>query len=116
MRFTIHLVSAADYWPLALAIRDARRALWERITKHEPLDEPAAKLREALKDGPLRRKEIEAVIGKDAMQGIGAWVDLVRVPPQGTWEKRRADNFGLAEDWLPQPEIEDPLGTWSRAI
>ena len=109
MRFTIHLVSAADYWPLALAIRDARRALWERVTKHAPLDEPAAKLREALKDGPLRRKEIEAVIGKDAMQGIGAWVDLVRVPPQGTWEKRRADNFGLAEDWLPQPAVKDPL-------
>jgi len=109
MRFTIHLVSAADYWPLALAIRDARRAWWERVTKHESLDEPAAKLRAALKDGPLRRKEIEAVIGKDAMQGIGAWVDLVRVPPQGTWEKRRADNFGLAEDWLPQPEVKDPL-------
>ena len=94
---------------LSASVTASRRALWERITKHEPLDEPAAKLREALKDGPLRRKEIEAVIGKDAMQGIGAWVDLVRVPPQGTWEKRRADNFGLAEDWLPQPEVKDPL-------
>jgi hypothetical protein len=106
MRFTIHLVSAADYWPLALAIRAARRA-W---AKDAALADAAAKLREALKDGPLRRKEIEAVIGKDAMQGIGAWVDLVRVPPQGTWEKRRADNFGLAEDWLPQPEVGDPVG------
>ena len=28
MRATIHLVSRADYWPLALAIRDARRAWW----------------------------------------------------------------------------------------
>ena len=27
MRVTIHLVSRADYWPLADAIRDARRAL-----------------------------------------------------------------------------------------
>lgn len=110
MRFTIHLVSAADYWPLAFAIRGARRAWWERAAKHEPLEAAAATLREALQDGPLRRKEIEAMIGKDAMQGVGAWVDLVRVPPQGTWEKRRADSFGLAEDWLPQPEVDDALG------
>src|SRR4051794_25653084 len=30
MRATIHLVSAADYWPLAIAIREARRAGWLR--------------------------------------------------------------------------------------
>ena len=33
MRVTIHLVSRADYWPLALAIRAARRALWLRATQ-----------------------------------------------------------------------------------
>jgi hypothetical protein len=26
---------------------------------------------------------------------------MVRVPPSGTWERRRADLYGLAEDWLP---------------
>ena len=30
MRHTIHLVSRADYWPLALAVREARRAHWLR--------------------------------------------------------------------------------------
>jgi hypothetical protein len=25
---------------------------------------------------------------------------MVRVPPSGTWERRRADLYGLAEDWL----------------
>src|SRR4051794_2290392 len=30
MRITIHLVSAADYWPLAIAVREARRAGWLR--------------------------------------------------------------------------------------
>jgi hypothetical protein len=105
MRVTIHLVSAADFWPLATAIRDARRELWRRTTKREPLEAEAATLRAALRDGPLRRKEIEALIGKEAMHGVGLWVDLVRVPPHGTWEKRRADLFGLAEDWLPRPEI-----------
>lgn len=106
MRVTIHLVSACDFWPLAIAIRDARRELWRRTTKREPLEAEAATLREALRDGPLRRKEIEALIGKEAMQGVGLWVDLVRVPPHGTWEKRRADRFGLAEDWLPRPALE----------
>ena len=31
------------------------------------------------------------------------WVDLVRVPPSGTWERRRADLYAAAEDWLPPP-------------
>src|SRR5215212_3275212 len=30
MRVTIHLVSAADYWPLAVGVRDARRERWLR--------------------------------------------------------------------------------------
>ena len=101
MRSTIHLVSRADYWPLALAIRDARRAWWQRVTKQRRRStRPAATLREALQDGPLKRKEIEALIGKEALHGIGMWLDLVRVPPSGTWERRRADLYGLAEDWL----------------
>jgi hypothetical protein len=33
------------------------------------------------------------------------WVDMVRVPPSGTWERRRADLFALAEDWIGPPEI-----------
>jgi hypothetical protein len=32
--------------------------------------------------------------------GVQMWVDLVRVPPSGTWEQRRADLYATAEDWL----------------
>jgi hypothetical protein len=32
--------------------------------------------------------------------GVSLWLDLVRVPPSGTWDRRRADLFGLAEDWI----------------
>jgi hypothetical protein len=28
------------------------------------------------------------------------WVDLVRAPPAGTWERRRADVYADAESWL----------------
>ena len=51
----------------------------------------------------MKRKAIEELIGKEAFHGIGLWVDMVRVPPSGTWERRRADLFGLAEDWLGPP-------------
>jgi len=35
-----------------------------------------------------------------AFNGIGMWLDLVRVPPAGTWERRRADIYATAENWL----------------
>ena len=54
----------------------------------------------------MKRKEIEALIGKEAAHGVGLWVDLVRVPPSGTWERRRADLYGLAEDWLGPPHVD----------
>ena len=31
LRATIHLVSAADYWPFAIAVREARRGWWRRV-------------------------------------------------------------------------------------
>jgi hypothetical protein len=40
--------------------------------------------------------------------GVGHWVPLVRVPPAGTWEKRRADLYGLAEEWVdPDPQLSE---------
>jgi hypothetical protein len=109
MRVTIHLVSREDFWPIALAVRDARRTWWLRAYP-EPgsraMAASARKLRAALSGGgALRRTEVEALLGKDRARGVGLWVDLVRVPPSGTWERRRADLFGLAEDWIgPPPE------------
>ena len=108
MRVTIHLVSRADYWPMALAVRDARRTLWLRATRHavsaEELQSAAQVVRERVREGPIRRNELDGLIGKDRSIGAGLWVDLVRTPPSGTWERRRADLFGAAEDWVgPAP-------------
>jgi hypothetical protein len=104
MRSTIHLVSREDYWPLALAVRDARRAQWLGARKDQTeaqLRRAAAKLRRTLAGGEtITRKELDALVGKELALGAGLWVDLVRVPPSGTWERRRADLFGLAEDWV----------------
>jgi hypothetical protein len=101
LRSTIHLVSKADYWPLALAVRDARRASWRRATKQTAdMDAAAERLRAALAGGALKRTEIDGLLGKDVAHGIGLWLDMVRVPPSGTWERRRADLYAAAEDWL----------------
>ena len=42
MRSTIHLVSRADYWPFAIAVREARRTWWLRATKRRRAPEAAA--------------------------------------------------------------------------
>ncbi len=31
---------------------------------------------------------------------------MVRVPPSGTWERRRADLYGLAEEWAGPPKAD----------
>jgi winged helix DNA-binding protein len=108
MRNTIHVVSRADYWPLVIAVRTERMA-WSRSvqrTDGRAVRRAAERLRRFLADGPRRQKEIA-----DAglwVPGVGIWLDLVRVPPSGTWERRRADLFGLAEDWVgPEPELDE---------
>jgi Winged helix DNA-binding domain len=103
MRSTIHLVAAGDYWPFALAVRDARRRSWLRSVPDATAPKMAGAartVRNALAGGPLTRAQIDELVGKDRARGVGLWVDMVRVPPSGTWERRRADLYGLAEDWL----------------
>jgi len=107
MRSTIHLVSARDFWPFADAVRGPRREWWQRVTRPRPTDAEMAAaaeaLRGALADGPLRRAEVEELLGKPAARAVGMWIDLVRAPPSGTWERRRADLYAPAEDWVEPP-------------
>jgi Winged helix DNA-binding domain len=114
MRSTIHLVSAADYWPFAEGIRRARREWYVRVTRGKPavtdIEAAAEKLREGLVAGPMRRSEIEALIGRDLVAPVGQWLDLVRVPPAGTWERRRADLFARADLWLPRAAVTEGEG------
>ena len=113
MRSTIHLVSASDYWPFAIATRKARRESWLRHHEGTPRGMAAAarRLRARMGDGPVRRAEIEELLGRPAALGVGLWLDMVRVPPSGTWEHRRADLYGAAEDWLGPPSIEPDEAT-----
>ena len=113
MRSTIHLVSRRDFWPLALATREARRASWLRSVP-EPgaraMADAARTLRAELDGGSMKRAEMEALLGKNRARAVGLWIDLVRVPPSGTWERRRADLYAAAEDWLGEPAGDEAEG------
>jgi hypothetical protein len=115
MRITIHLVAQRDFWPFAIATRAARRTLWLRSmrggTDEAQMQELAARVREHLTrtGAPISRKELDALVGQPHALGVGQWIDLVRVPPAGTWERRRADLFAAAEDWIgpPPPQLSE---------
>jgi Winged helix DNA-binding domain len=111
MRETIHVVSRRDYWPFAVAIRAAQREWFLRVQRPRPkerdLERQAKRLRELLADGPRRQEELVEIVGR-RWGMVGAWLELVRVPPSGTWEKRRANIFQTAEQWVgPEDVAED---------
>jgi hypothetical protein len=106
LRATIHLVSRRDYWPFALAIDEPLREWWFRATKRADerrrLRAIDTRSRRLLAQGPRRKKEILDALDLPSSDfvGVGLWTPLVRVPPSGTWDQRRADLYGLAEQWV----------------
>jgi hypothetical protein len=110
MRATIHLVSAADYWPVAIGVRRGRREAWLNTSYRKDysarqMSSAASKLRKRLGDGAMSRKEIHELLGEDSVvtNGVNMWLDLVRVPPSGTWDRRRADLYAASDHWLGKP-------------
>jgi hypothetical protein len=49
-------------------------------------------------------------LGAGFVGNLGLWVDIVRVPPSGTWERRRADRLALAEDWVGPEDATEAEG------
>jgi len=115
MRVTIHLVSRDDYWPMALGVRQASRDGWlaYRRGKATAADvKAAAKLVGGrLRAGASKKTELADDLDTMMFNGAGLWLDLVRIPPSGTWERRRADMYALAEEWIDSPDVtaEDGL-------
>jgi hypothetical protein len=111
MRTTIHLVSARDYPLFRAATRDARRQQWLKARRGKVdarrLETDARRVQALLSDGPRPRDELLEVVGGDSMtwNGVGVFIDLVRAPPSGTWEHRRADLFATADNWLGPPDV-----------
>ena len=113
LRTTIHMVSRSEFWRYVAGIRVARR-VWAIKVQPRGLDEAAMiaganRLRAALGDGPRTVKELDR-LASGFLGLAGLWVDLVRVPPTGTWERRRADRLGLAEDWVGPDDATEEEG------
>lgn len=119
MRSTIHIVSARDYWLFADGIRRSREEWWRRTHAKRlgaiDLEAAAVRVRAVLGDGTYHRDELVDVCrGFDPDNGTAVWngltLDLVRAPPSGTWERRRADLFATAESWLGASPVDEPAG------
>jgi Winged helix DNA-binding domain len=113
MRVTIHLVSAKEYWLFAAGLRRWQRQWWLRThgrsTSEAAMKRFAPKLTKALADGPKSVAEL-GDLAKGFLGNLVLWVELVRVPPSGTWERRRADLLGLAEEWIGPGEATEQEG------
>jgi hypothetical protein len=101
MRTTIHMVSRGEYWRYSAGIREARRQWALRLpdADESALRAGGERLRAALTAGPKTVKELDGLIS-GFLGNASLWVDLVRVPPSGTWERRRADRLALADQWV----------------
>lgn len=113
LRTTIHMVSAREFWRYALGVRRARRDWWLRARRgavtEADFEAAAEPLRKAMADGPRTVKEL-GELASGFLGNIGLWVDLVRVPPSGTWERRRADRLALAEGWIGPEDATEAEG------
>ena len=116
MRATIHLVSRRDFWPFARAIEEPLLEGGFRTTRREgdrgQLRSIDRRSRALLASGPMRRKELIDALGLASQDwsGVGLWTPLVRVPPSGTWDRRRADLYAAAEDWIGPSEVDAAAG------
>jgi hypothetical protein len=113
MRSTIHTVSRRDYHAFAAGTRPGRRAWWLRVRRAElqelDMEAVASRVRALLREEPRRHRDMVRLLKDEgyppaAWQSVGQWLDLVRVPPSGTWEQRRADLYAEADTWLGPAE------------
>jgi hypothetical protein len=114
MRSTIHLVSARDWWGFAEGIGPSRQDWWQstwgKQFPRQGMDTVAAKLTKELAQ-PWLRKVLDALLrahGSSIWSGV--WVPLIRVPPSGTWARRRADIFQLASEWIGPSDTDETRG------
>ncbi len=120
MRMTVHVVSAADFWPLSTLTLPLRATQFRAILKVDPVTSPVGRrftkahvaVMAALRDEPLAIHEIEAILASE-LKGVtippnrALWrhfssaVPLVQVPFPG--EKYGRARYAPAAGWLRPP-------------
>lgn len=119
LRSTIHMVSPRDYWLFLAAVSDSRREWFRRITRKEfgelDMDIAAAAVRQEFANGPRRADDLRGMLAARGVPpvtwaGLSGWLHMVRVPPSGTWDQRRADLYELADRWIKPQHHTEELG------
>ena len=124
MRLTVHVVSAADFWPMSTLTLPFRGTQFRAIFKLDPVTSPLGRritaahpaALAALRQDPLAIHEIEAIL-RDQLRGVpippnrALWrhftsaVPLVQVPFDGeTYGRAR---YAVAADWLRPPTVAE---------
>ena len=136
MRITIHVVAAADLWPMFTVMRPLRLAQWRQLLKADPHDSPLGRRMTdahqvaiaALREGPRSSLELDrlmaAEVGHEATAtSRPAWRDPdARVVVRAAWRHFAAtvplihvphdgegygrSRYALASDWLGVEEPE----------
>jgi hypothetical protein len=116
MRITIHMVSKRDYWLFTEGIRGPRRESWKKSHGRRvdlgKMPAVARKVESLLAEGPRWRRELVDELGLDSAtwNGVGMWIDLLRVPPSGIWERPRGDLYATARRQLGAVKVTEADG------
>ena len=107
------VVGLGAAWLAALAVvlwAAGRTSILGRVPFPKPVEALAAQARETLESLGYAGRPVDS-FHSVVTNGVNMWLDLVRVPPSGTWERRRADLYAAAEQWLgPAPGEVDEAG------
>lgn len=120
MRMTVHVVSAADFWPMSTLTLPFRAIQFRALFKLDPVESPLGRritaahpaVLAALRKAPLAIHEIEAILRAE-LRGVtippnrALWrhltsaVPLIQVPFDGETDGRA--RYAVAADWLRPP-------------
>ncbi|HET7520203.1 MAG TPA: winged helix DNA-binding domain-containing protein [Candidatus Limnocylindria bacterium] len=123
MRLTVHVVSAADFWPMSTLTLEFRRNQFRALYKQDPVTSPIGRqmastlpaVRAAMRERPLAIREIEAIMAA-GLQGVdipprrSLWrfvsgaLPLVLVPFRK--EAYGRARYVEAEEWIGPPSAE----------
>ncbi len=86
----------------------------------KPCEKSLKRSQAALSRGPRKRAQLMKELGIDSATWTGAtaFLDLIRVPPSGTWDNRRADLYDLFSAPSISPEVarSDLVGKYLAAF
>jgi hypothetical protein len=116
MRGTIHAVARDDYRLFLGAVARTQHEWGARVTKAPANLNPSgalARVRAELAGGPMKRPALHGLL-RDEHQAVRQSIDtdlaILRVPPSGTWDRRRADLCALADDVIgPEGEVPEAV-------